>query len=108
MEYLCDRCRKTFSRKSNYERHVNRKFPCVQNKPDTEKKKHVFLCNRCNKKYSNQWNLDRHLNTSCKPCDTLVTDSNIKKVVENLLKQVDELKKTNAELNEKFNKLNLL
>ena len=28
VEYICDRCKKTFTKKSNYLSHLNRKNPC--------------------------------------------------------------------------------
>lgn len=36
VEYKCNKCNKTFDRKSNYETHINRKKPCIA-KEDIDK-----------------------------------------------------------------------
>ena len=38
VNYVCKKCNKIFNRKSNYQRHLNRKFPCEQWKSDEKKK----------------------------------------------------------------------
>jgi protein involved in sex pheromone biosynthesis len=30
VQYVCDRCQKKFSKKHNYEIHINRKYPCTE------------------------------------------------------------------------------
>ena len=36
VKYICEKCSKTFIRKTEYTRHVNRKFPCGNNAIDND------------------------------------------------------------------------
>ena len=52
-EYICNKCTKSFCKKSSYDCHVNRKFSCVK---DTNE----LNCIHCNKIYSTKYNLKIH------------------------------------------------
>ncbi len=59
--YTCDRCKKQFNQKCNYNDHVNRKILCdivIENK---ECDNDEFYCNICNKYFSRSDALKRHL-----------------------------------------------
>ena len=32
VNYICDKCGKTFSQKSHYDKHINKKYMCVKKK----------------------------------------------------------------------------
>ena len=48
VSYNCPKCNTSFNRKSNYERHLNKKFNC--NQDIIEYKKSFFVSNKKNKK----------------------------------------------------------
>lgn len=58
-EYICYKCNKTFNKKLNYERHVNKKVPCDQ--------KEYYKCKKCHKEFFRLINYEQHLSrkTSC-------------------------------------------
>jgi len=73
-KFKCPNCLKKFNRKSNYERHLNRKYPCkiVINStcsnskdgipiPKVEYIENNNICNFCNRIYSTNFNLNKHL-----------------------------------------------
>ncbi len=57
--YTCDKCNKTFNKKLNYERHINKKVPCD--------KEEYYICEKCNKEFFRLINYEQHLarKTSC-------------------------------------------
>jgi hypothetical protein len=59
--YRCDRCKKCFNRKCNYDDHINRKIPCEINLET--KNKNEYFCNVCNKKFDRSDTLKRHINS---------------------------------------------
>ena len=62
--YNCDNCGKKFSHKSNFKRHMNRKFSCIKssNKPRTSDS---FECPQCHKSYKRKDNMKRHMQIYC-------------------------------------------
>ena len=64
MKYICEKCDMEFNQKSNYERHINKKIPCVE-----EEKTLYDIQNRtciyCQKLFTYKKNLTRHIAT-CK------------------------------------------
>ncbi len=60
--YTCERCKKNFNRKNEYENHLNRLYPCQTDKV-ISKQKIEYSCNICNKKYVRLDTLRRHFET---------------------------------------------
>ena len=54
--YECDKCKKEFKKKPDYERHKNRKFPCKQQ---------IYICNDCNTEFTYKSALMRHQKSRC-------------------------------------------
>ena len=100
--YICNKCDKTFSNKTDYNRHINRKFICESKNIKTEnnifindKSKHIklennisidnkFICKDCNKIFSRKFTLERHINLN--RCKNIKSNENI-----NLLSKISEL-----------------
>ena len=57
MAYTCKKCGKVFKRKSNYDRHVNKKNKCYKE----------LKCKKCGKIFDRKFNYDRHLKNKT-PC----------------------------------------
>ena len=55
MTYECNKCMKTFHKKSSYDCHMSRKFSCIKENEDEIK------CIYCNKLYSTKYNLKIHI-----------------------------------------------
>ena len=55
MIYTCQKCSKTFSQKSNYNVHINRKFPCIKedNTINTSENKIILNLDQTNKTHQN-------------------------------------------------------
>lgn len=49
--YTCDKCNKMFTKKYNYEIHINRKNSCINS-----------ICQLCGKNFQTAARLQRHLN----------------------------------------------
>ena len=66
--YSCKKCLKTFIKKYDLDRHLNRKTPCDNSFPQT-KRIDSFMCTYCLQYFANEFNLERHLfnspNSSC-------------------------------------------
>lgn len=124
--YKCDRCDKTFDRKSNYSTHINRKNLCkitTQNDHkitanNRKKNEHIktnlscdqpqvcriaIKCQYCNKVFKRNYNLKIHLESRCK----IKTQINNEKqdIFKTLLQEMNQLKKENKKLKMKINKL---
>ena len=106
--YKCERCLKEFDQKSNYETHINRKFPCQKSAPkctefapkSTENNQKInntsdeIKCNYCGKVFTRGSSLTRHIDSRCK-----VKKENDNKM-EEIMTILIELKESNKELKE--------
>ncbi len=54
VSFTCDNCKKTFNRKINYDRHINKKVPCGNIEH--------YECQRCHKEFNKYSNYQQHLN----------------------------------------------
>jgi hypothetical protein len=77
--YECNKCMKIFNKKSSYDTHLARRYPCIKNNNNNN------ICINCNKLYSTKYNLKVHMiicnNTNNQ---TIINENNI---------QLEELKK---------------
>ncbi len=74
-EYECVRCNKVFSHKTDFMRHVNRKYLCTPadvNNPNSTKR--PVNCHMCDKTFYNKSTLDRHLKTICAVVEDNIAD----------------------------------
>jgi hypothetical protein len=60
VNYECNDCKKKFTKKYNYDYHVNRKYPC---KPIHINIKKTYKCLYCELVYTRKFNLDKHMAT---------------------------------------------
>lgn len=67
--YVCPRCQRTFDRKSNYDQHLRRKYPCLirtdKTKISSEKNNDEYLCVDCGHNFSSVSNLNKHQKSHC-------------------------------------------
>ena len=92
VEYICSRCTTIFTKKYNYEKHKNRKYPC---------KKLKFECEFCNKSYSSKSNLNKHLK-KCEKNNKIVKSEELeimKEKIDYLMKQKTNIYNTNIIIN---------
>jgi uncharacterized C2H2 Zn-finger protein len=81
--YTCHKCNKQFLNKTDFKRHINRKFTCntnFNNKPDdiveiAEIILNKFVCKDCNKIFSRKFTLERHINLN--RCKNIKSNENI-------------------------------
>lgn len=59
-ELMCNKCKKKFSKKQNYLRHINRLNDCVSGSK-TKRKLNYHSCEKCKKKFNRKDSLRRHL-----------------------------------------------
>jgi len=120
-EHKCIKCNKLFKLKSDYLRHINRKFTCnpnSQNKPENSQEiansaVKIIQCNYCNQIFTLKSSLARHLNDRCKikKEDTNKKEEiyqlllkQMKDMEENTKKQIQQIEETNKKmLNELIN-----
>lgn len=61
--YTCDRCKKNFNKKYDYDNHVDKKIPCIINSKINKNIKKLFFCDICNKHFNRSDVLKKHLKT---------------------------------------------
>jgi len=133
--YKCNGCGKIFDHKANYNRHINRKKPCKNDKDDdfeytkrttkrlqitteqlqktTEQSKITVeqpqkieynhkQCQYCGKTFARPYNLTIHLKSRCKikKQNENEKENLLHKLIENLEKQNEEIKKQSIEMAE--------
>lgn len=62
VQYKCDTCFKVFTKKSTYERHINRKNPCTFAE-NIDSKIKIHTCKKCNKTFNRKDHFIRHYKT---------------------------------------------
>jgi uncharacterized C2H2 Zn-finger protein len=108
--YKCERCLKEFGLKSDYTRHLNKKFPCKispQNSTKIPQKStqmecvtdNELKCNYCEKVFSRSDSLNRHISGYCKV--KKANDAKMEELMERLIK-IEESDKKNKEKIEKL------
>lgn len=60
--YICDKCKHEFNKKSNYDKHINRKYPCIDN----------IKCEYCSKHFASRSSLLRHQKFHCKKKNIII------------------------------------
>jgi protein-arginine kinase activator protein McsA len=71
--FICGLCKKSFNRKYNYDRHLERKISCVllsQSNDDQLIDKYIYMCDKCNMTFSKKSNLKRHQEVVCNDSKT--------------------------------------
>lgn len=63
VRYVCERCKKIFYKKCDYDGHINRTNICDINDKDAELKDEIYKC-KCDKRYSRKDALMRHIKMS--------------------------------------------
>lgn len=56
--YRCERCKNIFYKKSNYDKHLERKYPCM--KVDV-----IFECDYCDNRFETKGLLNKHMKDRC-------------------------------------------
>ena len=85
VEYRCSKCNKIFNKKSNYDKHLERKYSCIINE-------NVFNCEYCGFECNKNGILTNHLKNRCKiKKDLDKSESNII-IMDGKLDEISELK----------------
>lgn len=91
-KYICNRCQKTFTKKSNYDYHIyKKKIPCEISSKMIKKSDSQFRCPKCNKLFTRRDNLTRHINSFCwsKICEGIFSPSGLKSQNDNTFNNLD-------------------
>jgi hypothetical protein len=104
MIYCCEKCKAVFSQKSNYDRHVNRKTPCIAEEKeqfDIDKR----TCGYCCELYSSPKTVKVHMNIcKKKPLEIQLTkDEELKQLIVQLNDKLTEQNNEIKEMKEKMN-----
>lgn len=94
MRYQCDRCKKYFYSKTDYTRHLDRKYPCLplDDVKKMEGEKERLTCIYCQKTYSHTKTLRKHYDI-CKVKKRLDEEDKLKMENTQLKKENEQLKK---------------
>ena len=86
-KYCCNKCNKEYNKKSNYDKHINKKYDCTKNDNIDN------LCKICNKKFVNKYVLQKHVN------DNKCSQKLLIKIceLENKIKNFEKLGNTNIQ-----------
>lgn len=109
MIYKCNECGKTFKRKSHYDFHMNRKYPCSQMEDENidniqiELPQQKYQCPKCYLVLSRQDALNRHMKKSCKEIDNNDSDTDdhdviLREILEEMNKRIETLETENKVL----------
>jgi uncharacterized C2H2 Zn-finger protein len=83
--YICEQCNKTFIQKSNYTKHISKKFPCQpQSSKITQQATEEIICNYCQKTFTRKYHLLRHIDNNCKV--KRGNDAKMEEMMERLIK----------------------
>lgn len=83
--FTCEKCNKSFEKKSDYKRHIEKKNPCVENVLSTQNKNGE--CKYCNK-FFNMIELQKHLNDNNNVCHYKQKESQTVSSLETKLNQL--------------------
>ena len=86
--FICEKCKKEFTKKSAYTSHIMRINPCVK---DITKSNDCIYCSR---NFTNKYNLNSHLNI----CKKKKSEDDTKIQIEMLKKMLYEQQNDNQEL----------
>ena len=97
--YTCEKCKKEFTDKSNYNKHLKRKNTCVN----------IFNeCEYCNNIYSSKGNLLRHMRTCAVKNNNIIDNlKNNEEIIETLIQENKEMKKELELIKEKMSNNNI-
>jgi uncharacterized Zn-finger protein len=123
--YECKRCNKVFTKKSNYEFHINRKIPCKQivsvvkidneifegpelNADNISDLPNEYVCPHCDKAFTRKDNLMTHIDKYCKikKVDDISKADTFQKLslkINILERKNKEIKKENDQLKKELN-----
>jgi DNA-directed RNA polymerase subunit RPC12/RpoP len=65
MVYKCETCYKEFISKTDFTRHIARKFKCVSER-NSNKTDIGYVCFQCSKIFTRKYNLNVHIKQYCK------------------------------------------
>ena len=87
-DYSCDKCGKLFGKISNYNRHINRKTPCIK----IEQKN--YICFYCDMSFTNTKNRKRHMMKSCKAAKESIRNKTHEELMEIFIQLMEEREKS--------------
>jgi hypothetical protein len=99
VSYVCNDCNKCFNKKTYYTRHKNKKFPCAK---DCKLNSNSDTVNNKENKLSHQNNLLDDINVTENKNDD---STNVLKILHEIIKDMNLLKQTNIELQNKIKSL---
>ena len=100
--FICEKCKKDFTKKSAYTSHIMRINSCVKDNTISND------CEYCNRNFSNKYNLNSHINICKKKKsedDTKIQIEMLKKMLYEQQKKFEEQQKDNQELKKKVEEL---
>ena len=83
MKYICEKCKKSFDRKSTYVNHLNRKISCVKEIEYIKKRK----CLYCKQIFSRCYHANKHM-TTCK--SKQYENNELKQIIIDLKKELTD------------------
>lgn len=83
-EYICALCNKTFSRKYNYERHIEKKKACVS--------QYKYACETCDYKTNKKSSYEKHMHRKSNCIDKDIAAKELAKIKESVKTELKKLK----------------